>query len=400
MKRSLKWVVIALVVLLIGFGVLRALSARKAQQQAVAQAAANKTQAVVELAATDVVTTQTRVLAQGLPISGTLKAANSAVVKARVAGELQGLTVREGDPVKAGQIIARIDPTEYLARVKQAQEQADSAKSQIEIAQRQWDNNKALVDQGFISKTALDTSWNNLTAAQSTHKAALAAVDMARKSMDDTVLRSPITGQVSQRVAQPGERVGVDAKVVEVVDLSRIEVEAALSAADSVQVRVGQVASLQVEGTTQPLTARVVRINPSTQAGSRSVLAYLAIDKPEGLRQGLFAQGTLAGARISALSVPLSAVRTDKPNPYVQVVENNTVVHKPVELGARGDAGGEMAVAVKGVAENAVVISGALGTLREGTAVRFTQMPAGGTLSPAAPPAPAALPASAAKTAP
>ncbi|HSV51804.1 MAG TPA: efflux RND transporter periplasmic adaptor subunit [Burkholderiaceae bacterium] len=379
LKRSLKWLAIGLVVALLVIGVLRALSARKAQQEAVAAAATTKAQAAVELAATDVVKAQTRTLAQGLPISGTLKAANSAVVKARVAGELQGLAVREGDPVKAGQVIARVDPTEYMARAKQAQEQADSAKSQIDIAQRQWDNNKALVDQGFISKTALDTSWNNFVAMQANHKAALAAVDMARKSVDDTVLRAPIAGQVSQRLAQPGERVGVDAKVVEIVDLGRIELEAALSAADSVQVRVGQTAALQIEGSAQPLAARVVRINPSTQAGSRSVLAYLSIERPEGLRQGLFAQGTLASARISALSVPVSAVRTDKPNPYVQAVENNIVVHPPVELGARGDADGEQVVAVKGVPENAVVISGAIGALRAGTAVKFTQMPAAKT---------------------
>jgi membrane fusion protein, multidrug efflux system len=376
MKRSLKWVAIAIVVLLIGFGLMRALAARKAQQQAVAAASANKTQAAVELAATDVVKAQTRELAQGLPISGSLKAANSAVVKARVAGELQGLTVREGDPVQAGQILARIDSTEYVARARQAQEQAESAKSQIDIAQRQYDNNKALVDQGFISKTALDTSWNNLVAVQATHKAALAAVDMARKSVDDTVLRSPIAGHVSQRLAQPGERVGVDVKVLEIVDLRRLELEAALSAADSVQVRVGQPATLQIEGKAQPLNAQVVRINPSTQAGSRSVLVYFSIDKPEGLRQGLFAQGTLASARVSALSVPVSAVRTDKPNPYVQVVENNTIAHKPVELGARGDADNEQVVAVKGVSENATVVRGAVGALREGTVVKFTQMPA------------------------
>ena len=92
--------------------------------------------------------------------------------------------------------------------MKQAQEQADSAKAQIDIAQRQWNNNKALVDQGFISKTALDTSLNNLHAAQANHKAALAAVDMARKTLDDTVLRAPISGVVAQRLAQPGERVG------------------------------------------------------------------------------------------------------------------------------------------------------------------------------------------------
>ena len=100
--------------------------------------------------------------------------------------------MREGDAVKAGQVVARIDSTEYAAPAcKQAQEQADSAKAQIDIAQRQWDNNKALVDQGFISKTALDTSLNNLNAAQANHKAALAAVEMARKTLDDTVLRAP-----------------------------------------------------------------------------------------------------------------------------------------------------------------------------------------------------------------
>ena len=76
---------------------LRALSARKAQQEAVAQASIEKVTTVVELAATDVVRAEPRELAQGLPISGSLKAVNSALVKARAAGELQGLTVREGD---------------------------------------------------------------------------------------------------------------------------------------------------------------------------------------------------------------------------------------------------------------------------------------------------------------
>jgi len=228
MKRGLKWVVWAVVVLAVALGVARALSARKAQQQAAVQAQATREQAAVELAEGDVVKAQLREIAQGLPISGSLKAVNSAAVKARVAGELQGLTLREGDAVKAGQVVARVDPTELQSRVRQAQEQADAARAQIDIAQRQWDNNKALVDQGFISRTALDTSANNLAAAQATHKAALAAVDVARKALDDTVLRAPITGVVSLRAAQPGERVGVDARVIEIVDLSRLELEATL----------------------------------------------------------------------------------------------------------------------------------------------------------------------------
>jgi RND family efflux transporter MFP subunit len=170
-----------------------------------------KAEAVVELAATDLVVAAQRNLAQGLPVSGSLKAVQSALVKARVPGELQGLTLREGDAVKAGQIVARVDAGEYQSRVRQAQEQADAARAQIDIAQRQWDNNKALVDQGFISRTALDTSLNNLNAAKANHKAALAAVEVARKSLDDTVLAAPISGVVAQRLAQPGERVGVDA---------------------------------------------------------------------------------------------------------------------------------------------------------------------------------------------
>ena len=384
MKRWVKWAVAGLIVLLIVGGVLRALGARKAQQQALAASSAVKDMGLVELASTDVVKAQVREIVQGLPVSGSLKAVNSAVIKARVAGELQGLTVREGDVVKAGQVIARIDAAEYQSRVRQAREQAESAKAQVDVVQRQYDNNKALVDQGFISKTALDTSLANLNAAQSTYKAALAATDVAAKSLDDTVLKAPISGQVSQRVAQPGERVGIDSKIVEIVDLSRLELEATLSATDSMEVRVGQSAQLQIEGSRQPVAAVVARINPSAQAGSRSVLAYLAVDNPGAsgeagappLRQGLFAQGTLGTARASLLALPVSAVRTDKPAPYVQAVENGVVVHKPVELGARGAAGNDSVVAVKGLEESALVVRGEIGALREGTKVRFTQLSA------------------------
>ena len=378
MKRSqVKWLLLGLALLLAAGAVLLVVFNRNQQQQLAASAAQRKAtqESVVELAPTDVTPARQRDLAQGLPVSGSLRAVNSAVVKARVAGELQGLTVREGDTVKAGQVLARVDATESQARLRQAQQQADSARSQIDIAQRQYDSNKALVDQGFISKSALDTSLNNLQSAQANHKAAVASADVARKSLDDTVLRAPIGGVVSQRLAQPGERVGIDAKVVEIVDLSRLELEATLSAADSMDVRVGQQAVLQIEGSARPIAARVARINPSAQAGSRSVLAYLAIDNGQGLRQGLFAQGTLATTQASALAVPLSAVRTDKPQPYLQLVEGNRVVHRTVQTGARGDADGQLLVAVQGIAPGALVILGNVGPLPEGTAVRFTAAP-------------------------
>ena len=379
-KSGLKWLLILLVLGAIGTAVARLLSARQAQQAALVAASAAKQTSSVELASTDV--TQVRVLEilQGLAVSGSLKAVNSAVIKARVAGELQGLTVREGDFVKAGQVIARIDASEYQSRVRQFKEQADSAKAQVDVVQRQYDNNKALVDQGFISKTALDVSLANLNAAKATYRAAQAATDVATKSVDDTELKAPISGQVSQRLAQPGERVGVDTRIVEIVDLNRLELEATLSAADSTQIRVGQNAELQIEGSNKTVAAKVVRINPSAQAGSRSVLAYLSIDnsKPDALplRQGLFEQGTLGTARTTLPAVPLTSVRTDKPAPYVQTIENGKVAHRAAELGARGNANGTDVVAVRGLPDNTLVILGNIGALREGASVTFTQIKA------------------------
>ena len=377
--KWLKWVIALVVVAAIGVSVMRALQARKVQQETVAAAtAANaRAQSVLELAATDVVKAQVNELSMGLPISGSLKVANSAFIKVRVAGELQGLTVREGDSVKAGQIIARVDVTEYAARQQQAQDQADAAKAQIVIAQRQFDNNKALVDQGFISKTALDTSLATLNSAQATHRAALSNVDIAKKTMLDTVLLSPIAGTVSQRLAQPGERVSIDTRVIAVIDTSRMELEANISAADALSVKVGQTAMLTIEGSAAPVTSQVVRINPNTQAGSRNFLVYFSIANATNLRQGLFAQGSLGTAKVSALTVPLSSVRNDKPTPYVQVLEGNVIKHVAVELAQRGEVvnngRSETVVAVKGLTENTLVLIGSLGALREGTMTKFTQ---------------------------
>ncbi len=372
MKRWLKWGAAALIVVLLAVGVARALATRKAQQVALAEQVAQRAQTALDLSSADVLQAKTRELALGLAVSGPLKAVNTALVKARVAGELQAFTAREGEPVKAGQIVARVEPTEYQARLRQAQQQAASAKAQGDIAQRSFDNNRSLVDQGFISKTALDTSSASLAAAQATFQAAQAAVDMAAKALDDTVLRAPISGTVSQRLAQNGERVGIDARVIEIVDLSRLELEASVSAAESMDVRVGQTARLQIEGASQRVTASVVRVNPSALAGSRAVLVYLAIDNPGGLRAGLFAQGSLEVGRKQVLTVPLNAVRTDKPEPYVQMLVNNAVKHQPVALGDRGEFDGAAMVAITGLPENATLLSGSVGALREGTAVKLS----------------------------
>ena len=386
MKRTLGWVLAALVVLAIALTLARAYNARNAPAPALA---ASPVAGQIELAATDVTPIQLMDINEGLKVTGVLKAVNSAIVKARVAGELQMLTVREGDTVTAGQVLAQIDPREFQARLQQAQQQADAALAQIDIAQRQFANNKALVDQGFISKTALDTSLSNLQAAQATHRAALAFADIVRQSLNDTVLKAPIAGQVSQRMAQPGERVGVDARILEIVDLRQIELESNLPSVELPKLKLGQLAQLRVEGAEGRVTARLVRVNPSAQLGTRTFLIYLRIEQPAGqklaLRQGLFAEGLLNASSTRLLAVPLKSVRTDQVLPFVQLVREGKVHHQTVTLGLRGMADSEEMVAVEGLREGELLIKGATGLLRQGSTVLFTpNSPAPAAASPPA----------------
>lgn len=377
-KRWLYGLVAIVVLALAGIGVARVVSKRQAQQQALAAAAAPAAQVALDIAPDEVWTLRRHNMALGVPVSGTLRAVQSATIKARVAGELQGLNLREGDSVRAGDVVARIDATETQARLRQAQQQADAARAQVDISQRQFDNNRALVDQGFISRTALDASQASLQAAQSTHAATVAAADVARNTLSDTVLRSPLTGQVAQRMVQNGERVGVEARILEVVNLSHLEIEALMAPADSVRVRVGQVAQLQIEGSSDTLSATVVRINPSAQAASRAVPVYLAVDNTRALpalRQGLFVQGTLETGAAELLAVPLENVRTDKPAPYVQLADTSTqparVVHRNVRTGARSKVDGQTLVAIEGVPEGSLVLAGRVGPLPEGAALQL-----------------------------
>ncbi len=355
---------------------------------------------VIELAAGDVARAAYAELGAPLSVNGSLRAVNSAVVKAKVAAELKSLNVREGESVQAGQLLGVLDSTEFDLRVRQAEEQATAAQTQLDIAQRTLENNKALVNQGFISRNALDTSNSTMAGANATLQAARAAAELARKAARDTRVLAPISGLIAQRFVQPGERVALDARIVEIVDPSRLELEAAVPPEDVVALRVGQVASVQVDGLAQPVAAKVVRINPSAQTGTRSVLAYLTLDAAPTLRQGLFARATIELQRKKALVVPASAVRFDQAQPYVVVLQDGTARQKRVTTGLRGTAkaAGATEEAVlevaSGLAEGDVVLRGTVGALRDGTRLHLQGTQAAAPL-PAPPPAtPPANPAS------
>ena len=391
MKPWIRWTLALLALLLLVGGGLRWRQARQGAAAAAGPAAsavataASAATPVLELNPQDVLTVRLQPLLQQLEISGSLRAVNGAFVKARVAAELQTLTVREGDRVLAGQAIGRLDATEFDWRLRQAEQQAAAARAQLDIAQRQLTNNKALVAQGFISATALDSSVSGEAGAQATLQAALAAVELARKSLTDTRLIAPIAGLVAQRLAQPGERVAVDARIIEIVDLSRMELEAAVAPQDLAALQIGAKARLAVDGGSQTLAANVVRINPSAQAGSRSVMAYLAVAPHPSLRSGLFARGWIELDRRNALALPLSAVRTDQAQPYAIALVAGRAALRPLTLGRRGVVDGIDSVEILGgVAAGEQVLAASAGLVPSGVRLLL--------------PAPAAAPASAVDT--
>ena len=370
MKRWLKWVIALIVLLAVAVLGARVLKARKLAAAPVASAPL-----ALELAPADLLVVQMRPLTRTLNVSGGLKAVTSAVVKAKVSSELKSLTVREGDAVKAGQVVGQLDTTEFAWRIKQAEQTAVSARTQLDIAKRALENNRALVAQGFISATALETAISTEAGAAAGYQAAVAATELARKSRADAVLVAPISGVVSQRLAQPGERVAMDAKLIEIVDLSRIELEAAVAPEDVGGVQIGQLARLNIDGLSAPATAKVARINPSTQAGTRAVMIYLALQPQPGLRQGLFARGTIELQRKDALAAPVSSVRVDQARPYVLAVDTGKVVQRAVELGMRGEAafqaGPESAIElVSGATDGMTLLRGSAGAVRDGTPVK------------------------------
>lgn len=326
--------------------------------------------AVLEFAAADLVNAELRAMAPTVQLSGTLRPWREATVKARVAGELQALSVREGDAVKAGQVIGRIDPTDYRARLAGNEADIAAAQAALGIAEKNQATQASLLAKNFISPNAYDTTVGNRDAAKARLDAARAAADVGRKALADTTLVAPMDGIVSTRIVQAGERVPVDARIVTIADITRLELAASVPAAEAARLGVGAEITLGVEGIDGVrITGCIERINPAAAPGSRSIELYAAIDNRDGrLRGGLFAQGqAAAGAMQERVAVPASAVREEGGEQVLYVLTGDKLQRRPVKT-ALAQAGW-IAIA-EGLAAGERVVRFNLGPLKDGSPAR------------------------------
>jgi RND family efflux transporter MFP subunit len=174
--------------------------ARKAEADAKARAA----NVTLEFVAGDLAHVEPHSIARWLPVSGTLQAVRQATVKAKVSGDVRQILVREGEAVRDGQVLGRIDTADLEAKLIERVGALESAKAQLALAEKTRSTNQALLKQNFISQNAYDSSESSYNVSLGNVKSAEAQVQIARNALRDAVVVAPLAGTVAKRHVQPG----------------------------------------------------------------------------------------------------------------------------------------------------------------------------------------------------
>jgi membrane fusion protein (multidrug efflux system) len=299
----------------------------------------------LEFAPGDLAAVESRALSRWLAVSGTMLPVRQATVKSKVSGEVRQITVREGEAVTAGQVLVKVDTADLDARLLERQGQLESARAQLAMAEKNLNNSQKLLKQSFISQNAFDDSESKHQVTQGSVKSAEAQVRLAQNALKDAVATAPLSGVVSKRHVQPGEKVGFDAPLVTVVDLRDMELQALIPAVDIPEIKPGMTVSLTVDGFGErKFTGRIERIAPSTEAGTRAILVYVGIPNADAaLRGGMFATGRIAlSAGDAVASLPASAVRNEGGQTFVWAIDDGKLVKRVVVVGRRDDETGRV----------------------------------------------------------
>jgi RND family efflux transporter MFP subunit len=328
----------------------------------------------LELISAEVHTIKPRGLVDVVRFTGTTQPIDQTIVKGRVAGRLAEVLVREGDRVTEGQVLARFETTELQAKMNERLSALEAARADARWTARDRSDKETLANRNIVSQSSADQARATAENRASMVAVAEAQLDVARKNLADAEVRAPFDGVVGERIANQGESLPIDGKILALLDTSHVEIAAQMPAADVIRMKVGQTAQVNLEGFgDRVFDGKITRISPTTQPGSRSIPVYVEIvDRHEALRGGLFGTGTVTVAEKGhALAVPSSAMRKDDQGDYVLIVENGTLVRKPVGA-VRTWSRGEL-VEVKGLESGMTVVSAPLPGLHAGQKVKIVE---------------------------
>ncbi len=326
----------------------------------------------VVLGPADVIEVKTGPIESSIAIQGNLTPIEQIDVRARVEGNIVSVAVREGTPVRAGQVMAQFDDATMSGDQASATADLESAKSELTNAQWNADQSADLFKAGAIAERDLRTAQSTLSAAKARVAAAEAKVKSTSQVMNDTRVLAPTTGVVSVRSVEAGEHVSRGAVLFTVVRSSVLELEGSIPARRADEVATGQVVRFSADG--RLFTGRVARVNPAINPASRALSFYVEVPNGNGaIKANSFATGRVVGKVVpNATLLITSAVRQNPPGgdpkPFVYAIVDGAVERRTVTAGIVDDLAGVTQI-IDGLAPGDKVIGGNITTVGNGMKV-------------------------------
>lgn len=323
------------------------------------------------LAPEDVAVAEVGPIGAGMLLTGTLRPENFASVKAQAPGTISGMRIKQGERVRAGQVLATIQAAGIQSQAAGAQAGVASAEAGLALARRQMESARTLYQAGAMSELDFRTAQAGYEAARGQLAAARAGATGAAEAAGRATVRAPMSGVVSERLVEDGEAVAPGQALLTIVDPARLQLEASVPATSVGQLRVGAPVEFRVQGYPgRVFTGVVERINPVADPATRQVQTYITVPNVGGaLVAGLFAEGQVQSESRNALAVPATAVKQTGQAASVLRVRAGKVEQVPVQLGLR-DPDAERVEIVAGISAGDTVLVGAATGTTPGTPVR------------------------------
>jgi RND family efflux transporter MFP subunit len=321
----------------------------------------------------NIVVLQSDELATGPAISGNLRAAEEATVRAEISGTVLQTYADEGSRVARGALLARIDDSAIRDQFLSARSGVTAAQTAADLAQRELERAEKLSAAGAIADRDVEAARRGHVAAQSQLADAKARLTLAQKQIDDARVESPFTGIISQRQVSAGDLVQPGGAMYTVIDPTSMRLEASVPANQLGAVSVGAPVTFRVSGyPDRSFTGKISRVNPVADPSTGQVRVVVAIpNASNNLVGGLFAEGRITSGKHTGLVAPVSAVDVRGVRPFVIRLQNGAVEKVEVEVGARDDETDRIEI-LKGLAEGDTLLVGAAMGLTPGTPVRVS----------------------------
>ena len=323
------------------------------------------------LASEDLHTVRNSSLASGPSITGSVQPERRADLRAEVQAIVLQVLKENGDVVRRGDVLVRLDDTAIRDGLASAHAASRSAALALEQAGRQFERMTTLRASGMTSAQALDDAEGRRNAAQSDLEAAKARGVLARQQMQRTEVRAPFDGVVTDRKVSPGDTAQPGKELLKVIDPGSMRFEAMVNADDVGSVRPGQVVHFRVNGYgTQEFAGKVRRVNPAANATTRQVevLVDFTGDKQPKLA-GLYAEGRLETQSQTSLTLPASALVREGDKASAWQVKGDKLRKVEIAVGERDARTGDFVV-TRGLADGDQVIRYPSSSLKDGQGVQ------------------------------